>query len=264
MSKEKNLDINSISNKVSNENREKNKASMEKNERLKSSIHEKLYSFNSMPDLLQHNGEEKDNLKTNEIKIFTGVEVVDECVQFETASEINIPKRPARVKLRRAPSIPVHETKNEKKSDENQSMEPPTSNSLKETQNESILQDEFIKQKYPSIDYSNKKSNIMRSDSPKSILKTGNEQSSSKSQHITFMDCPQDIPTDFDENEIFEECQDVWKTIEIHRYQLKRSQPIDNNFTQDCESDEFLPPLPKTPPPPLDNEQPYLRDFSFA
>jgi hypothetical protein len=265
-------------------------ATMEKNERLKRSIHEKLYSSASMPDLLQRDEDVKK--VDTKIKILTGV-LVDESTDFVTVDEIT-PKRPIRVKMRRAPSIPVQQKKNEQNSKKEeqeiepiQSPKPPTppvrrqsrSNSLRASQKEILSAQQIpplvmprrnINQNFVTIesidDDSNDQENQIKVEQPKSILKTGEDNHTTKGQHITFVNVPDSSSSSDDD----EENQDVWTRIDMHRNQLKRLQEMESashfdeseSSTQESEMDE-TPPLPKTPPPIVD-EQPYLRDFSFA
>lgn len=86
---------------------------------------------------------------------------------------------------------------------------------------------------------------------PKSILKSSETSSSSKT--ISFINEPEtisDSSTDCSESEE----EDVWAKIEEDRFYLNRLNK--NNYP------DVPPPLPKTPPPPLEDED--KREFSFA
>lgn len=272
-------------------------ATMEKNERLKRSIHERLYPSASMPDLLQRDDISKAKIdeKPVEIKIHTGV-VVDESTQFVTVDEIKMPKRPVRVKMRRAPSIPTSQVKKEEQDVEDppvQSPKPPTppvrrqsrSNSLRASQIEIpssvppvVMPRRHINQTYMTIESVDDSSNEQphQIEVPKSILKTDDHHHVTKVHHITFVNVPDSPPSsddeEFRENRSVEEeeTQDVWTRIDIHRSQLKRLQEMESvsrfdesdDPSQESDIDE-IPPLPITPPP-LNDDKPYLREFSFA
>lgn len=262
-----------------------------------------------MPNLIQGDEKavkelEKVDMKPRvEIKILTGV-VVNESTDFVTVDEMK-PKRPVRVKMRRAPSIPVQEPQKnapenikenkEEKRDDNDTLPtqsvnptPPVgresrSNSLKMLQGEDVTQKmsplmmprRQINQTYisiESVDDTNEQEQPTQV--VKSILKTGDESYSAKPvQHITFLNVPDSSSSSLSEDESTEEeIQDVWTKIDKHRIQLKRLQDMesvsgfyenDSSLHDESDIEDQIPPLPKTPPPIID-EQSHLRDFSFA
>lgn len=260
--------------------REKNLANLEKNERLKRSIFERLYSStNSLTCDDNIMTRDFDNTKTSEIKILTGV-VVDESTQFLTVDEIKMPKRPVRVKMRRAPSIPAQQAleDNFKNIEQEKEIEfkPPTpplvrrhsrSNSLRTSQDKIKLHVVVMPRKNFNQTYIPSESNGQHFDNehPKSILKISSDENQThtpKIQHITFVNVPNSSSSSSSssENECSED--DIWTRIDTHRSQLMRLHAYENDFSE-VEND--APPLPKTPPPPpLGEEKPYLREFSFA
>lgn len=279
---------------VSGERSEKDLQTLEKNERIKRSIYERLYSSSSMPDLIQRDDYDYNEPKIKEshievaekmkIQIHKGIEVTDESTQFVTVDEIKLPKRPARAKVKKAPEIPIQippPIENQKSQEEEiievDPPKPPTpprrqsrSNSLRASQIEFLTQlpplvmpRRNINQNYVPI-HSVDESLISEEDQTekqpqqqqlKSILKSGNNeeaQTTTKTHHIKFINVP-DSPIESSEDE-----GDVWDQINMHRNQLNRFKEDESE-----KEEEIPPPLPKTPPPVID-EPSYLRDFVIA
>jgi hypothetical protein len=270
---------------------EKDLATLEKNERIKRSIHEKLFASASMPDLLRQEETSKVKLKEEpkiEIKIHKGIEVTDESAQFVTVDEIQPPKRPIRAKVRRAPDPPKPPIQTPVEEVIEAIPKPPTPPVRRQSRSNSLRAAQIgFNSKLPPLVMSRKnmhqlnyvtinsvdESVITEEEPPlKSILKTGNEEShSNKTHHITFINVPDSSSED--EQDEFEQPQDIWSQIDLHRSQLKRYEEFEvegvsrfdesESEEEELSDDDNPPPLPRTPPP-ISDEQPFLREFIIA
>ncbi|CAG9805694.1 unnamed protein product [Chironomus riparius] len=94
---------------------------------------------------------------------------------------------------------------------------------------------------------------------PKSILKSQQDTSQQpKNSTVQFINVP-DSSSDEDDD-LYEDSNDVWSKIEIHRNQLMMNHEFNRVYISSS-TGESPPPLPKTPPPTADIQE---RSFEFA
>jgi len=91
---------------------------------------------------------------------------------------------------------------------------------------------------------------------PKSILKTQQDSSQQPKSTVQFIN----IPDSSSEDEDYEDSNDVWSKIEIHRQQLMMNHEFNRVYISSSSADS-PPPLPKTPPPTANIQE---RNFEFA
>ena len=91
---------------------------------------------------------------------------------------------------------------------------------------------------------------------PKSILKTQQDSSQQPKSTVQFINVPDSSSDDDD----YEDSNDVWSKIEIHRQQLIKNHELNRVYISSSSADS-PPPLPKTPPPTADIQE---RNFEFA
>ncbi|XP_070491472.1 neurofilament heavy polypeptide-like [Chironomus tepperi] len=94
---------------------------------------------------------------------------------------------------------------------------------------------------------------------PKSILKTQKDTSQQPKSTVQFMNVP-DSSSEDDDDHLYEDNNDIWSKIEMHRNQLMMNHEFNRVYIS-SRSGDSPPPLPKTPPPTADIQE---RNFVFA
>ena len=94
---------------------------------------------------------------------------------------------------------------------------------------------------------------------PKSILKRQQDTSQQSKSSVQFINVP-DISSSSSEDEDYDDKNDVWSKIDLHRKQLMMDHEFNRVYISSSPSDS-PPPLPKTPPPTADIQE---KNFQFA